>query len=132
MADRLEQPTDIQRVPGRPDHAVILQKKGKVLWHDEAKHVVTPWFDLQVLVRSEQGLLGLAFHPVAQNGRFFLTAPVLLVNDTPMLSGLARAVELCRVLPGKTHNSRSGQFWANHNAGQLPIWSRWHALHWIR
>ncbi|MEE2788931.1 MAG: PQQ-dependent sugar dehydrogenase [Myxococcota bacterium] len=121
----LRQPTDIQRVPGAPTATVILQKKGQAIWYDELTKTTKPWFDLEVLVRSEQGLLGIAFHPAfATNGRFFL-------NYSTSKAGkkYTRIAEWhcsgCGKMPGLATQTRVvldvEQPWPNHNAGQLQF-----------
>ncbi|MCA9632265.1 MAG: PQQ-dependent sugar dehydrogenase [Myxococcales bacterium] len=76
----LSEPTDIQFVPGQPDHAIFLEKGGKARYvrvpasgdavdAEKAPLVVS----LDVRTNSELGLLGLAFHPkYAENGLFYL------------------------------------------------------------
>ena len=76
----LSEPTDIQFVPGQPDHAVFLGKGGTARYvkvpesgdavdAEKAPVVVK----LDVRTNSEMGLLGLAFHPkYAENGLFYL------------------------------------------------------------
>ncbi|MGK0358543.1 MAG: glucose/arabinose dehydrogenase [Bradymonadia bacterium] len=72
VLDGVDQPTDIQAVPGAPV-LIILQKTGQAIWFDPAKKTRGAWFDIKVNTRSEQGLLGLAFHPdFAKNGRLYL------------------------------------------------------------
>lgn len=72
VLDDVDQPTDIQAVPGST-LLIILQKSGTAIWFDPATKARGDWFTVKVNTRSEQGLLGLAFDPnFAKNGRFFL------------------------------------------------------------
>lgn len=72
----LQQPTDIQFPPGRNDTVVVLEKTGRARrfsggpdWVEQANVL-----QLRPLTESEQGLLGLAFHPKfgADGGRVFV------------------------------------------------------------
>lgn len=68
------QPTDIAFVPEERDLMLVLEKAGKLRWVEltEAAERGTV-LQLDVLDVSEQGLLGIAFHPeFTDNGRFFL------------------------------------------------------------
>ena len=123
VADGFAQPTDIQFVPGHPDVMVVLEKTGKALWVDLRTGERGTLLDLAVVIVSEQGLLGLAFHPrFAENGLFY-------VNSTP--KGLRP--EASRVDEWKVGDLHAGgavqtrvlmevvQPYQNHNAGQLAF-----------
>ena len=73
------QPTDIQFPPdGRPV-MLISEKNGKLNWFDLRRGEGGVLAELKVMTRSEQGLLGIAFHPAfADSSR---TAP--LWNTAP-------------------------------------------------
>jgi glucose/arabinose dehydrogenase len=73
VATGLAQPTSAEFVPGEPDTVVVLQKEGALRRVSLPKGEVHEVVKLEVNTASEQGLLGLAFHPgFAQNRRFFL------------------------------------------------------------
>lgn len=73
IAEGFEQPTDVQFWPGQSRFAVVLQKTGAGRWLDATRGLHGDWFRVEVLTASEEGLLGLAFHPrFASNGRFFI------------------------------------------------------------
>ncbi len=124
FAAGIEQPTDIQPVPGQPGAMVVLSKKGRALWvRGEAGG---PWFDIDVPTRSEQGLLGIAFHPdFARNGRFFLD-----YTARGQRGNLTR-VEEWAVAPGRPLGETRPkavrvvidvpQPYRNHNAGQIAF-----------
>lgn len=60
----LTEPTDVQFPPNRSDVVVVLEKGGKARVFDVAMgRELGRLLDLDVQTRSEQGLLGLAFHP---------------------------------------------------------------------
>ncbi|EMM73267.1 glucose/sorbosone dehydrogenase domain protein [Leptospira weilii str. 2006001855] len=57
------QPTDIQFPPGETEIFLITEQKGKLRWGKVRKNETGTLLTLNVLSVSEQGLLGLAFHP---------------------------------------------------------------------
>jgi glucose/arabinose dehydrogenase len=68
------QPTDIQFHPvdGR---LVVLEKTGALRWFDLDAGTEGTWATLDVVTESEEGLLGLAWHPkFADNGLFYLNS----------------------------------------------------------
>ncbi len=72
VIEGVEQPTDVQFVPGQAQLAIVLGKGGTA-WRAPLSGVVQPWFDVDVATTSELGLLGLAFHPAfTDNGLFFV------------------------------------------------------------
>jgi len=122
VARGLSRITDVQFVPGDPELAVVLQKGGQATWIDLAKGTRGPLFHVDVHTVSEQGLLGLAFHPnFAKNGRFY-------VDDTPDVHP-----DVTRIAEWHTDDVRTGgaqptrvllevrQPYQNHNAGQLAF-----------
>lgn len=73
VAEGLKHPTDVQFVPGSSQRVVVLEKAGKAVWLDLKKESRGVLLQVKVRTASEEGLLGLAFHPAfASNGRFFL------------------------------------------------------------
>ena len=81
IATGLEQPTDLQFVPGRETLAVVLQKTGRARLLELSPAGAELGPDLlvgDVRTLYDCGLLGLAFHPrFADNGLFY-------TNDIPM------------------------------------------------
>lgn len=122
--DGLEQPTELVFVPGAPSLLVVLQRTGAARWVDLAAGSRGELLRVDALTRSEQGLLGLAFHPAFEtNGRFFL-------NYVARRGGKATTVvEEWRVPAGADLRSATPtahatllevpQPYANHNGGQL-------------
>jgi glucose/arabinose dehydrogenase len=73
VAKGIEQPTDIQFPPGGEGYAVVLSKTGTARWLRLDNGTHGELFRITVETASEQGLLGLAFHPrFAENGRLFV------------------------------------------------------------
>jgi glucose/arabinose dehydrogenase len=118
--------TDLQFVPNHDDLLIVLEKSGNAKWVNLADGKTGRFFEREVTVASEQGLLGLAFDPdFAKNGRFY-------INET-IKDGerdLTRIVALEIDSPGDIPNSKPQaiktileleQPYANHNAGQLAF-----------
>lgn len=125
----LNQPTDIQFPPGRSDVMVVLQKDGRARRFSIHGPVqdLGDLFVLAVPTRSEQGLLGLAFHP-----RFGPTGGDIFVNhiveddgkdkDRTRVSRMTVQIEGERWTAGPpTIVLEQAQPYANHNAGQLAF-----------
>jgi len=73
IASKFTQPTDIQFLPGDPSIMIILEKAGAMKWISLKDQTRGEFLKLNVLTSSEQGLLGLAFHPkFPQNRKFYL------------------------------------------------------------
>lgn len=119
----LDQPTELAFVPGQPDLLVVLQKTGAALWVAADGSARGTLFEVDVLSRSEQGLLGLAFHPRFEtNGRFFVN----YTAGTPKASTVIEewrvpAGESLRTAKAEPHHVvlRVEQPYANHNGGQV-------------
>lgn len=73
VARGFEQITDLKFVPGRPNLLVVLEKPGRAKWVDLKSHERGTLLEVRVRQASEEGLLGLAWHPgFTENGRFYL------------------------------------------------------------
>jgi glucose/arabinose dehydrogenase len=128
-----DQITDIQFVPGKARGAVVLEKTGK------ARLVTFPepgssapvlaatahtLFEVAVRVRSELGLLALAFHPdFTKNGLFY-------VHYNPEHGELRTRIAEFHVAPESLHQERArerrvllelSQPYSNHNGGQIAF-----------
>lgn len=67
----------IKSAPGAPDRLFIVSQDGQIYIFEDGALKETPFLDVSDIIRggsgSEEGLLGLAFHPdYATNGRFFI------------------------------------------------------------
>lgn len=120
VADGVTQPTDVQFSPGGA--MVVLEKEGRAWWFkDGARSVLT---DVKVATDSEEGLLGLAFHPrYAENGRFYLNYVVREDGDD---FTIIAAYEMEPERPESAARLREvvlkvAQPYSNHNAGQLAF-----------
>src|SRR5262245_13370550 len=75
MASRLQNPLDVQVVPGDRTRLFVVEQEGRIRIVRERALVSPPFLDIVARVGSggERGLLGLAFHPqYATNGRFYV------------------------------------------------------------
>ena len=113
------QPTDIQFHPvdGR---MVVLEKEGALRWFDLEANTEGTWATLDVLTESEEGLLGMAWHPD------FTANGLLYLNSVQRVDG--RDVSLIEEwqLQGDTATHQRVlmsvvQPYQNHDAGQLQF-----------
>ncbi|MDI7158248.1 PQQ-dependent sugar dehydrogenase [Leptospira santarosai] len=121
-----QQPTDIQFPPGETGIFLVTEQKGKLRWGKVRKNEIGTLLNLNVLSESEQGLLGLAFHPdFIKNGKLYLNY-VLKVNG----KDTSRVSEWIVSSPKDLTNSKITseriimevvQPYPNHNAGQLAF-----------
>jgi glucose/arabinose dehydrogenase len=127
IATGLPTPVSITHAGDGSGRLFIVLQEGRILIHDGARVLPTPFLDLGSKVSScaggcgERGLLGLAFHPdYAANGRFF-------VHYTNR-AGHTQVVRYQVSADPNVANARSGrtilrvpQPFANHNGGQLQF-----------
>ena len=114
-----DQPTDIQFHPvdGR---MVVLEKEGALRWFDLDANTEGTWATLDVLTESEEGLLGLAWHPdFTDNGLLYL-------NSVQRVEGkdVSRIEEWKLEGDTATHQRvlmSVVQPYQNHDAGQLQF-----------
>jgi glucose/arabinose dehydrogenase len=126
VAKGLRRPTDIQFDPSRPSLMIVLEQEGAIRWFDLNTDSSGILARFEVLSVSEQGLLGLAFHPR------FPDSPYVYIHMT-VRSGeidVSRVQEL--TLAPSTDLTKARivreraildveQPYQNHNAGQLAF-----------
>jgi glucose/arabinose dehydrogenase len=122
VADGLAFPLYLTAPPG-DDRLFVVEKGGRIRIVENGALLPTPFLDVSSLVSrgSEQGLLGLAFHPdYASNGRFFVD-----YTDT---NGDTRIVQYHVSSDANTADPASAhilltveQPYSNHNGGQLAF-----------
>lgn len=121
VATGLEQVTDIQFAMGR---MVVTTQSGRLAWVDGG--TVKTWQDVEVIDRSERGLLGLAFHPdYANNGKLVLSW------TEAQHSGAISKIGLWTTTPGSKPGDapltqgavlfEQKQPWSNHNGGGIQF-----------
>jgi len=121
----LDLPVDIQNAGDGTGRIFIVEKHGQILILQNNQLLPQPFLDIRSEVKSrgtEQGLLGLAFHPhFAQNGLFFVyyidlngnsvVARFQVSSNDPNLADPTSEVDLLHV----------SQPYANHNGGCLAF-----------
>jgi len=112
--------TDLQTVPGDPNRMVVLEQDGKAHWLNLENGTSSPMLTVETETRSEQGLIGFAFHPGYPND------PRIYTHTVPHIDGqdVSRISEWrVDVTTGLAQNERVvmdvDQPYGNHNAGQL-------------
>jgi len=126
VAQGFSQPTDVQFLPGSSQQLVVLEKGGKAHWLKLDSGERGPLLQVDVRTASEEGLLGLAFHPrFAEDGRFYIhytpadgsthrSRIAAWKHDSPGDLGGGTATETRVLLEVE-------QPYQNHNAGQLAF-----------
>ncbi|MGA2491176.1 MAG: PQQ-dependent sugar dehydrogenase, partial [Anaerolineales bacterium] len=121
----LKLPVDIQNAGDGSGRLFVVEKRGRILIFKDGQLLPTPFLDISTKVGSqytEQGLLGLAFHPnYAQSGVFFVNytdgngntviARFNVSPDDPNRADPASEVDLLHV----------NQPYNNHNGGGLAF-----------
>ncbi|EQA36108.1 glucose/sorbosone dehydrogenase [Leptospira inadai serovar Lyme str. 10] len=126
VASGFKEPTDIQFLPGQPRNFVVLEKKGKIWLVDliSGEKNLAADFTGNVETRSEEGLLGLAFHPdFSKNRRFYINAVSKESgkDQTLILEFLWEPQKILSWKDRKRVLLRVDQPYSNHNAGQLAF-----------
>lgn len=127
VADGFDRPLYVTHAGDGSGRLFVLEQTGRVQVVQDGERLATPFLDLSGLVTpingySEQGLLGLVFHPnYAENGRFFVdytdrngtsvVAEYAVSAADPNLADPNSRRELLRV----------EQPYANHNGGMLAF-----------
>jgi glucose/arabinose dehydrogenase len=120
----LKSPVFITHAGDKSNRMFVVEKKGTIAILHDGKRSATPFLDVSSLITSggsEQGLLGLAFHPqYSSNGRFFIyytasngdnTLARYQVSDNPDVADPNSATVLFA----------QPDFAANHNGGMLAF-----------
>lgn len=126
VAGGINQVTDLAFAPGDPTTLYALQKGGVGRWLSLAGGKTGRWLKVTVRTASEEGLLGLAFHPrFPENGRLFLDYVVRRGGRD------VSQVAEWRVPPGRTPRQAAPvlervllevvQPYADHDGGQLAF-----------
>lgn len=124
VASGFDQPVELRFVPGSSSLLLVVQRKGQLLWADLAAGTRGEVLSVEVLMASEQGLLGLALHPqFPTNGRFFINyvaekgrGATTVVQEWTVPSGADLRSD--KAAPGATL-LEIPQPYPNHNGGQL-------------
>ena len=123
VLDGLDSPVDIAWRPNDPSSLFVVEQTGRIRIVRDGALIAQPFLDIADLVTAggEQGLLGLAFLPTAENGRFFVyyTAKdgdqTLASYDTP-----GNDADRADPATARVWLTMPDQF-ANHNGGSLAF-----------
>ncbi|TGK00605.1 glucose dehydrogenase [Leptospira semungkisensis] len=126
VASGYREPTDIQFYPDEPDTMVILEKRGKIYTYNLSKKEgkIIADFTGHVETRSEEGLLGLAFHPRFKENHLFYVNAVSKEAGKDQTLILEFKWDETRTIQWKDRRRvllRIDQPYSNHNAGQLSF-----------
>ncbi|MBX3322516.1 MAG: PQQ-dependent sugar dehydrogenase [Phycisphaeraceae bacterium] len=127
VADGLVRPIGVFHAPGDTTRIFVIEKQGIVRIIENGALLATPFMNIDPIVgggtttSSEQGLLGMAFHPdYANNGKFYVnytnnsghtTIAEYLVSADPNIANLLSA-RILRVI---------NQPFSNHNGGWMEF-----------
>lgn len=120
VLEGLREPTDVRFLPGRPDEVLVAEKQGLLArYRVSTGQREADVLDLDVLTRSEQGLLGVALHPAfAANGRFYVNHTV--ERDGASVTRISEYTGVDQPGPPRVLLEVE-QPYGNHNAGQLAF-----------
>ena len=122
IVNGLSQPVDLQSVPGDTNRLFIVEKAGIIRVFRDGALLPRPFLDISARVSTgtEQGLLGLAFHPQFTTNRRFYVDYTDRSGDTRVVEFLADAG-----LDSASATEREILFVAqpasNHNGGQIAF-----------
>ena len=122
MASGLSQPVGLASPPGDTARIFVVEKTGTIRILRGGAVLPTPFLDLsaQVSGGTEQGLLGLAFHPrYATNGRFYVNYTDL--NGDTHVAEYSVSSDSDRALPTGRDLLFVRQPYSNHNGGCLQF-----------
>ncbi|WP_243393347.1 PQQ-dependent sugar dehydrogenase [Leptospira perolatii] len=121
-----QEPTDIQFLPGQTSSMIILEKRGKIFLvnlENQSKQLIANFVG-SVETRSEEGLLGLAFHPDFLKNKLFYLNVVSKESGKDQTMILEFEWNAERILGWNDRRRvllRVDQPYSNHNAGQLAF-----------
>lgn len=123
---KIQEPTDIQFPPHDSKYMFLLEKRGKIIVFDRSSRKSRTILELDVIYDSEEGLLGLAFHPeyprkplvyanyvLSKNGKDLTTISEFTVESPDSFDAMKIGKER-KLLEVE-------QPYPNHNAGQVAF-----------
>jgi glucose/arabinose dehydrogenase len=122
LVNGLSQPVDLQAAPGDSTRLFIVEKTGAIRVWNGGSLLPRPFLDISSRVShgSEQGLLGLAFHPQFATNRRFYVDYTDGAGDTHVVEFLA-SVGLDSASTTEREILFVSQPAANHNGGQIAF-----------
>lgn len=121
-----EQPVFVAQPPGDTNRLFVVEQPGRIRIIEDGQRVEQPFLDISDIVEtagSEQGLLGLAFHPdFASNGRFFVYYTAREGDGTNTLAEYHVSLDAGAADPGSARILFAVEDFApNHNGGMLAF-----------
>lgn len=126
IAEGFSKPTDIQFFPHAPGLMLVAEKDGHLKWHNINDGTSGIALSLDVAKGTEEGLLGLAFHPSFKDtGKVFLNYVLKIANQSYTRISEWRIPDFSNASEIALVNERVLlevlQPYSNHNAGQLAF-----------
>jgi glucose/arabinose dehydrogenase len=126
IASGLARPIYLTHAPGDPTRMFVIEKQGRVRVIKDGTLLATPFIDIDPLVtggtstNSEQGLLGLAFHPDYQtNGKFYLSYTAVAGSGDTVVAEYTVSANPDIANTAQTTVITYDQPQANHNGGWI-------------
>jgi glucose/arabinose dehydrogenase len=126
IASGLARPIYLTHAPGDPSRMFVIEKQGRVRVIKDGTLLPTPFIDIDPLVtggtssNSEQGLLGLAFHPDYQtNGKFYLSYTAVAGSGDTVVAEYTVSANPDVANTAQTTVITYDQPQANHNGGWI-------------
>ncbi|MBN1304895.1 MAG: PQQ-dependent sugar dehydrogenase [Anaerolineales bacterium] len=121
----LKQPVDIQHARDGSGRMFLIERYGRIRVAENSEMLSTPFLDISTKVRSqesEQGLLGLAFHPDYQQNGYFFVNYIDRQGNTVIARYQVSIDDPNRVKPlSETILMQVEQPYANHNGGGMAF-----------
>lgn len=123
VAQGLSDPVDLTAAPGDTSRIFIVEKTGTIRILRGGQILSRPFLDIESLVSggSEQGLLGLAFHPQYGTNRQFYVHYTDLAGDTRVFEYLASSSDPDTASASSRQILFVDQPFSNHNGGQIAF-----------
>ncbi len=123
VAQGLSDPVDLAAAPGDTSRIFIVEKTGTIRILRGGQILPRPFLNIRNLVSggSEQGLLGLAFHPQYATNRQFYVHYTDLAGDTRVFEYLASASDPDTASATSRQILFVDQPFSNHNGGQIAF-----------
>jgi glucose/arabinose dehydrogenase len=125
VVNQLDHPLGLTSITQHPKSIFVLEQTGKVRIIQEGQLISLPFLDIQDRVRSqssEQGLLGMAFHPeYDKNGFFFVNYTDFNGNSVVSRFSVSTEDDKQAVATSEKILLQVEQPYANHNGGMLAF-----------
>jgi len=123
IASGLDRPVALETAPGDPGRLYLVEQPGRVLVWKDGKVAPAPFLDMRGRAKarhSEQGLLGLAFHPGFTRNRRFFTYYTDSRGDSVLSEWAAKSADEADPSSERVVLTQK-QPYSNHNGGQIAF-----------